>query len=199
MLPRRAAGSGLAALAVARPSVGATVTAKITAQALVNSTGDHQWDEFKANIAKRSDFDFEFYICGETGNEEQMLTALRRNRVQIGGITMWGLAGIIPESAVPMLPYLFESEAEFDFVFDSFLSEPFGTMLRERGLVFLHWSEVGWSNLYSKRPVKLPTDIRGMKVRGSPNFAAQAFLESVGAKPLYQSHARAPISAHSAR
>ncbi|MCB2106137.1 MAG: TRAP transporter substrate-binding protein [Rhodobacteraceae bacterium] len=182
-LPRRHVLAGAAGLAAALPtsSHAAPVHARITAQALVDSVWDQQWDAFKANISRHDDIAVEYFIRGETGNEEQMLTALRRNRVQIGGITMWGLAGIIPEAAVPMVPFLFDSRDEVDFVFDNYLVAPFTEMLRENGLTFLLWSEVGWSNLYAKRAVLTLDDIKGMKVRGSPNFAAQAFLQSVGA------------------
>ncbi|MDG2320149.1 MAG: TRAP transporter substrate-binding protein DctP [Rhodospirillaceae bacterium] len=170
---------------VASPLLAADMArGKVTALAQVNSPWDEQWDYFKAKINAAPEVEMEYFIRGEIGTEEQMLTALRRNRVQIGGITMWGLAGIIPESAVPMIPFLFESEAEVDFVFDHYLQEPFTAFLAERGLVFLDWSEVGWSNLYADKPVLTPADAVGLKLRGSPNFAAQAFLQSVGADSI---------------
>lgn len=157
---------------------------KVTALAQVDSPWDRHWDYFKAKIDEAPDVEMEYFIRGEVGTEEQMLTALRRNRIQIGGITMWGLAGIIPEAAVPMIPFLFDSEAEVDFVFDNYLQPLFTEYLAERGLVFLEWSEVGWSNLYASKPVLNPTDAKGLKLRGSPNFAAQAFLQSVGADSI---------------
>lgn len=157
---------------------------KVTALAQIDSPWDRHWDYFKAKIEAAPDVEMEYYILGEVGTEEQMLTALRRNRIQIGGITMWGLAGIIPEAAVPMIPFLFDSEAEVDFVFDNHLQPLFTEYLAERGLVFLEWSEVGWSNIYARKPVTNPDDMRGLKLRGSPNFAAQAFLQSVGADSI---------------
>lgn len=157
---------------------------KVTALAQVDSPWDHQWDYFKAKIDEAPSVEMEYFIRGEVGTEEQMLTALRRNRIQIGGITMWGLAGIIPESAVPMIPFLFDSTEEVDFVFDNHLQDLFTEFLADRGLVFLEWSEVGWSNLYANKPVLTPADAEGLKIRGSPNFAAQAFLQSVGADSI---------------
>lgn len=157
---------------------------KVTALAQVDSPWDRHWDYFKAKIEEAPNVELEYFIRGEVGTEEQMLTALRRNRVQIGGVTMWGLAGIMPEAAVPMIPFLFESEEEVDFVFDNYLQPLFTEYLAERGLVFLEWSEVGWSNIYARKPVLNPEDAEGLKLRGSPNFAAQAFLQSVGADSI---------------
>lgn len=157
---------------------------KVTALAPVNSPWDRHWDYFKAKINSASSVEMEYFIRGEIGTEEQMLTALRRNRVQIGGNTMWGLAGIIPESAVPMIPFLFESEEEVDFIFDNYLKGPFTDLLAERGLVFLDWSEVGWNNLYSNKAVLTPADAADLKLRGSPNLAAQMFLQSIGADSI---------------
>ena len=179
-----AAGTSLTLATLPRTANAAPVTAKITAQAFANSPWDKHWDEFKAKIAAYPDITIEYYLRGETGNEEQMLTALRRNRVQIGGITMWGLAGTIPEASVPMIPFLFDSTEEVDFVFDNFLAKRFDELLQEKGLKFLLWSEVGWNTLYTKRPVLVPADIKFMKIRGSPNYAAQAFLSAVGANPV---------------
>ncbi len=175
----------LGLLALASPAVADDIArGKVTALAQVNSPWDHQWDYFKAKIQDAPSVELEYFIRGEVGTEEQMLTALRRNRIQIGGITMWGLAGIVPESAVPMIPFLFESTEEVDFVFDNYLQTLFTNFLADRGLVFLEWSEVGWSNLYATKPILTPTDADGMKIRGSPNFAAQAFLQSVGADSI---------------
>ncbi len=157
---------------------------KVTALAQVDSPWDVHWDYFKAKINASPIVALEYFIRGEVGTEEIMLTALRRNRVQIGGITMWGLAGLLPEAAVPMTPFLFESEDEVDFVFDDYLQPIFADLLAERGLVFLDWSEVGWNNLYANKPVLTPADAVGLKLRGSPNYAAQAFLQSVGADSI---------------
>jgi TRAP-type C4-dicarboxylate transport system substrate-binding protein len=164
-------------------SVQADVVArgKVTAMSQPDSPWDREWDYFKAKINDAPDIELEYFIRGEVGTEEQMLTALRRNRVQIGGITIWGLAGIVPEAAVPMIPFLFDTDAEVDFVFDNHLRPMFSELLAERGLVFLAWSEVGWNNLYANRAVLTPADAEGLKLRGSPNYAAQAFLQSVGA------------------
>lgn len=68
---------------------------KVTALAQVNSPWDRHWDYFKAKIDETPDVEMEYFIRGEVGTEEMMLTALRRNRVQIGGITMWGLSGLV--------------------------------------------------------------------------------------------------------
>ncbi|MEQ9112240.1 MAG: TRAP transporter substrate-binding protein DctP [Rhodospirillaceae bacterium] len=157
---------------------------KVTALSQVDSPWDHHWDYFKAKINESPIVEMEYFIRGEVGTEETMLTALRRNRIQIGGITMWGLAGIIPEAAVPMIPFLFDSEEEVDFVFDNYLQSIFTDFLADRGLVFLEWSEVGWNTLYANKPVLTPAAAEGLKLRGSPNFAAQAFLQSVGADSI---------------
>jgi len=171
--------------AVSWPAVALDIArGKVTALSQVNSPWDKHWDYFKANINSVPDVELEYFIRGEVGTEEMMLTALRRNRVQIGGITMWGLAGLLPEAAVPMIPFLFDTEEEVDFVFDNHLQPLFTNYLAERGLVFLDWSEVGWSYLYADNPVLTPTDAIGLKLRGSPNFAAQAFLQSVGADSI---------------
>ena len=154
---------------------------KVAALAPIDSPWDDHWRYFKNKISERDCIELDYYIRGETGTEEAMLTATRRNRVQITGVTMWALAGIIPEASIPMIPFLFHSEEEVDFVHDNFLKPVFTKLLDEKGLVFLGWVDTGWNNIYSNHDISYPDDLEGLKLRGSPNFSAKAFINAIGA------------------
>ena len=113
-----------------------------------------------------------------------MLSALRRDRVQVMGSSLQGLAALVPELTVAMAPYLFESPEEVDFVYDNYLFEPAKRLLAEKGVALLRWNEVGWTVFYSNQPVRLPADAKDLKIRGAPNISAQVFLQGIGANSV---------------
>ncbi len=158
------------------------LSGKVAAVSAPGSPWDKQWTRFNAYLEQNApDMDLQYFIRGEIGNEDDMLAAVRRDRVQIAGPSLQGLSTVVPELAVPMAPYLFDSVEEVDFVYDNYLFEPVDALLRAKGLVLLRWSEVGWTDLYADRSLYQPADVKGLDMRGAPNVAAQVFLTHIGA------------------
>ncbi len=148
-----------------------------------NSPWDRQWTRFRENV-EAAGLGFDYMLRGDAGTEEVILSNLRRNRVKICGCSLQGLASIVPELAVAMAPYMFESAEEVDFVYDNYLLEPLNALFAEKGIVVLEWVEVGWTDIFAQAPIVLPADAAGKKLRGSPNIAAQAFLSAIGADAI---------------
>ncbi|MCY4564065.1 MAG: TRAP transporter substrate-binding protein DctP [Gammaproteobacteria bacterium] len=149
-----------------------------------NSVWDQEWQRTRQFIADREAVHLDFFTRGERGSEEQMLHDLRRGRAHLGGMSLQGLASVVPELNIPMAPYVFDSVAEVDFVYDNHLFEIFDALFAERNPVLLQWVEVGWNGIYSNTPVRLPEDAAGLRLRGSPNPATQLFLKAVGADSI---------------
>jgi tripartite ATP-independent transporter DctP family solute receptor len=81
-----------------------------------------------------------------------------------------------------MLPFIFDDYKHADKVLDGeFLSWAVPD-LEPAGLVFLSNWEWGFRNLTnSKRPVKNPEDVKGLKIRTPPELPTQAAMEALGA------------------
>ena len=165
--------------AQAEPLVGRAV-----AFAQPNSVWDQEWQRVKAGLATQEEVQLEYFTRGERGSEEQMLHDIRRGRAHLGGMSLQGLASVVPELNIAMAPYVFDSAGEVDYVYDNYLFEVFDPLFAEKNLALLQWVEVGWSGIYSQRPIALPSDARGMRLRGSPNPATQAFLTAIGADSI---------------
>ena len=163
----------------ASPLVGRAV-----AFAQPNSVWDQEWQRVKARLAEQDAVRLRYFTRGERGSEEQMLHDLRRGRAHLGGMSLQGLASVVPELNVPMAPYVFDSAAQVDFVYDHYLFELFDALFARRQLVLVQWVEVGWNGIYSQTPIRAPEDARGLRLRGSPNPAAQLFLKSLGADSI---------------
>jgi tripartite ATP-independent transporter DctP family solute receptor len=84
------------------------------------------------------------------------------------------------------IPYLFENEFQAWRVYDGPLVQEMNELLRQKtGLRILHWWESGgfkqWTN--SKRPIKTPADMKGLKLRVMPSPVFQKLVSSLGGSP----------------
>lgn len=145
-----------------------------------------QWIEFQENIRTRSkgSIDFDYHIMGDLGSEGDMLSALMRNRIQIIGVSHQSLATQMPEYAVISAPFLFDSYEELDFVLDEYLFELFDDIAADRGLTLLQWVEVGWLDFYANKDMRLPADVKDVRVRFTPNISAETFLQALDANAI---------------
>jgi tripartite ATP-independent transporter DctP family solute receptor len=81
-----------------------------------------------------------------------------------------------------MLPFVFNDYAQADKVLDGPFIKWAAPDLDKAGLVFLSNWEWGFRNLTnSKRPVNVPADVKGLKVRTPPELPTQAAMEALGA------------------
>lgn len=136
---------------------------------------------FQSRIEANPDFDMEWYLRGELGSEQQLITGARRNRIQVISVSSQGMTSLVPEMGVLLAPYIFDSLEEADFVLDTYLSKPITDLFRAHGLEVLQFTDVGWQVLYTvEKPVLVPTDLTGMTLRISPSIILQAFVESIG-------------------
>jgi TRAP-type C4-dicarboxylate transport system substrate-binding protein len=161
-----------------------TVAAVRTASVTVPGTPWYNmWIEFGDNLTAHPDnrLPVRHYIMGELGSEESQLSQLRRGRIQVGGYSLQGATSVIPELAVLLSPFLFESYDEVDFIMDEFLVPFFAEEFAARGMVLIAPAEVGWTSVYAKTPVMQPSDVAGHKIRSSKALSSQYLIESVGA------------------
>jgi TRAP-type transport system periplasmic protein len=152
---------------------------------LPKSVDEALWLEFEQRVEQqRRDLDVRLLIRGETGPEEQMLSMLRRGRLQVAGGSFAGLAILVPEIALLSSPFLFDTEAEVDFVMDRYMTPLFRELFAAKGLHLMQWTDIGWVNLYGQQALTLPSELRGRRIRASSSLASQAFITEVGADTI---------------
>ncbi len=156
---------------------------KIAGIAAPGTPGEVYWQQYRdaVRVLSGGRLDVTLMVYGEAGPEETQFSALRRNRLQIGGISTGTLGLALPELAVLRAPFLFESQDEVSAVLDDHLLPVISDMLADKGLVLLSWMMDGWADLYGVFPIRQPHDLRGRKMRVSADDAAQMYLRSIGA------------------
>lgn len=148
------------------------------------TAGEQQWIDFqkRAEGASRGAIKMKMLVRGELGPEEQIVSGLRRGRVHYANLSALAASTIVPEIAVLYAPYLFDSEAEADFVFDTYLTPEFRKLFAKRGLEFIVFYDLGFQQLWSrKKPILVPADARGVRFRVSAGKASEIFGRAIGA------------------
>jgi TRAP-type transport system periplasmic protein len=123
-------------------------------------------------------------LFGTLGAGERELTEM----VQQGAIEMalaadGAVTGFYPKLQVFAIPYLFKSSpVAWQFVDHPVAKEMRQEMLEETGLRTVIWAENGFRNLTnSRREVRGPEDMQGLKMRVMESPVYMRFMESLGA------------------
>ena len=105
------------------------------------------------------------YFNGELGPEESYFNAMRRGRIHLSAISSQAVGTAVPEYSILRAPYLFESFEELSFVYSTNLLELMYTLFAEKNMVHLEWAANGWENIYSQKPIRVPEDVAGYRIR----------------------------------
>ena len=142
------------------------------------------WQKFKTNIERDSKGSITVEINTSDPNEANLLSNVRRGRVECVGASLQGASTILPEVAVLQLPYLFNSFKEVDHAYDKGLTDTYRRLFAAKGVAMMQFVEVGFTHTYSVQPVKSPADVKGQKLRATQSRASQAWIKAIGAEPV---------------
>ena len=108
------------------------------------------------------------------GQEKEAVEQVQIGAIQIARISLGVVGPVAPDVDVFNMPFVFRDIAHMRAVIDG----PIGAELLEKvtnspaRMVALGWMDGGARSLYTKKPVKTPADLKGVKVRmmGNPLF-----------------------------
>ncbi len=93
------------------------------------------------------------------------------------------------------LPFFFPDYAALDRVTEGYVGEELKKMIKKKGVTILAWGENGYREITnSKRPIKTPSDLKGLKIRvvGTPIFID--IMKSLGANPINMNWSEAKVA-----
>jgi tripartite ATP-independent transporter DctP family solute receptor len=115
------------------------------------------------------------YPSMQLGGEKEMIEQAQVGALQIARISVGAMGPVVDDLNVFNLPFIFRDEAHMRKVIDG----PIGAELLEKintnpasRIVALGWMDAGVRNVYGKKPVPTPADLKGQKIRmmGNPIF-----------------------------
>jgi tripartite ATP-independent transporter DctP family solute receptor len=109
-------------------------------------------------------------------------------QVKIGAIDMVRVStatfhGIVPESLIPSLPFMFRDVDHFRKVIYGPIGDKILASFDKAGFVALCMYEAGARSVYAKKPVHTVADMKGMKIRVQPSDLSVSMTEALGASP----------------
>jgi len=108
------------------------------------------------------------------GGEKEMIEQAQVGAIQIARISLGPLGSVVPEVNVFNMPFVFRDEAHMRKVIDGPIGDEILKKITDSSvkLVGLGWMDSGTRNLYTKKPIRTPADLQGVKIRmmGNPLF-----------------------------
>ena len=120
----------------------------------------------------------------QLGGERDLIEGLQLGSVQVTCVSTAPLSGFTDMFLVFDLPFIFETTEQARAVMDSEVGDQILHSVDEQGLVGLAWFENGFRNVTNNvKPVTVPDDLKGIKIRTMENPIHMAAFKVMGADP----------------
>ena len=117
---------------------------------------------------------FQMFPAMQLGGEKEMIEQAQVGALQIARISVGPMGPVVDELNVFNMPFVFRDEEHMRKVIDGPIGKEMLDKLTKSSarLVALGWMDAGTRNVYAKKPVTKPADLKGMKIRmmGNPLF-----------------------------
>lgn len=141
---------------------------------------------FKELVEKKlpERFEVQVFANAQLGDDVRATEAVRMGSLEMVIPSASPLVGLVPEFMVLDLPFLFPNAEAADKVLDGAPGKFLADKLAEKGLVILAYFENGFRDLTnSKKEVRKPADLSGLKIRTMENPIHLAAWKALGANP----------------
>lgn len=182
----KGAGAGIALFAIGRPALAQTAKLRF-AHPHPEADSWHKAalifaDKVKAESNGR--YEIQVFPNGALGSDAQTISAVRGGSLDICLTGNPFFTGLAPKLNVLDLPFLFQSRKHAAAVMDGPIGDGLRKELEGSNLKALATWEIGWRNLTNnRRPVASAADIKGLKIRTTPNPAHIKAFQLLGAVP----------------
>jgi tripartite ATP-independent transporter DctP family solute receptor len=113
-----------------------------------------------------------------------MLEGMQMGTVEMGIISSGPISGFVPEYALLDLGYLFDSNEIAQKVLNGPVVEQLNKKMIDAGFRRLAVLDMGYRNVYAKKPITKPEDLKGLKIRTLQTPAQVNTFKALGASPV---------------
>ena len=129
--------------------------------------------------------ELKIYSGGQLGNEIDTLEIAKFGGIDLNRVNLAPLNLIEPTTAVPGLPFIFDSTDHMRRSLDSEVGDEILASLEPHGLIGLCFYDSGARSFYNiQRPIFEPGDMRGMKIRVHTSDLYIAMVNALGANAV---------------
>jgi tripartite ATP-independent transporter DctP family solute receptor len=117
--------------------------------------------------------------------EAEMVAHVRDGSLDIARVNISALNATLPATVAPSLPFLFKSQAQARRILDGPLGEEILATLEPQGMIGLCFYDAGPRSFYStKRAIRTPADLKGMKVRVQQSDVWTGLMRALGVEAV---------------
>ena len=142
---------------------------------------------FKDHVEKATNgsLKVEIYPAGQLGTAQQMMEGLRLGSVELAVVHDGGIPGVYKTFNIFGLPFVFDNHDHAYRVLDGqFGKELAEDMRKKTGIRLMAYADNGIRHFTnSKRAIKSPDDMKGLKMRVQPSPVFVKLVESLGGSP----------------
>ncbi len=117
------------------------------------------------------------------GSEKDTVEQVKIGALDMVRVSSASFHGIVPESVIPSLPFLFRDIEHFRKVMYGPTGDKILASFEKAGFVGLCFYESGARSVYAKKPVKTVADMKGMKIRVQPSDLMVSLVTAAGGSP----------------
>jgi tripartite ATP-independent transporter DctP family solute receptor len=111
-------------------------------------------------------YSVEVYHSAQLGEEKDTIEQTQTGVIDLNRVSMGPFNGIVPETSVPSLPYMFRSVEQMRHVMDGPIGDDILKAFEAHGLVGLAFYDSGARSFYNtKKDITSIADLKGMKFR----------------------------------
>ncbi|WP_198368919.1 DctP family TRAP transporter solute-binding subunit [Roseomonas rosulenta] len=124
------------------------------------------------------------------GDQTRELVAMRQGVIDMAVFSTINISPQVREMNIFSLPFLLRDHRGFDAIINGEVGQDLFRVLATREVVPVAWGENGFRELSnSRREVRRPEDLRGMKIRFAAGAIFSEIFTAMGANPLQMSFA----------
>ena len=119
------------------------------------------------NEKTKGEIEVQVFPLGQLGGERSMSEQVQAGTLQMTSATAGVLANFVPEIGIIELPFVYpDRETAYRVLDDKDVRERFAGYADAKGFVFIGYTENEFRDMTnSKRPIKNPEDLKGLKMR----------------------------------
>ncbi len=113
------------------------------------------------------EIEIQVFPLGQLGGERSMTEQVQGGTLQMTAVTAGVLANFVPEMGIIELPFVYPNrDVAYAVLDDKEVMERFAKYCDAKGFVFIGYTENEFRDMTnSKRPIKSPEDLKGLKIR----------------------------------
>jgi tripartite ATP-independent transporter DctP family solute receptor len=124
------------------------------------------------------------YHSGTLGSQPDAIEQVRLGGLEIANFSLGPIGPVVPEANVVSLPFIFKDTDHVWRVLEGKAGEMINAGLEKKGLISLAWYDAGARSFYnSKKPIKTPADVVGLKIRVMNNDLYSGMISALGGNP----------------